>query len=134
MGQIVKYKAQLVIKGCAQCSGFNYNKTYSLIVYMETIKAILVMVPDLNLYTQQMDVKGAYLNGILKEDIYMHQLEGYSNGTNKACKLTKMLYSLKQSRHKWNIQFNQGVTASMRGTLEFYLVSLVLVRQLQGPF
>ena len=49
IGQIVKYKARLVIKGCAQRPGFNYNKTYSPVVHMETIRVILVMVPDLNL-------------------------------------------------------------------------------------
>jgi hypothetical protein len=76
---------------------------------METIRAILVIALDLNLQIQQMDVKDAYLNSVLKEDIYMHQPKGYSDGTNKVYKLTKTLYSLKQSRHKWNIQFDQGI-------------------------
>jgi len=49
IGQIIKYKARLVIKGCVQRPGFHYNETYSLVVHMETIRAILAMVPDLNL-------------------------------------------------------------------------------------
>ena len=51
---------------------------------------------------QQMDVKGAYLNGKLKEEIFMMQPEGYSNGTSWLCWLIKTLYELKQSGHKWN--------------------------------
>ena len=49
IGQIVKYKARLVIKGCVQRPGFDYNKTYSPVVHMKMIRAILAMAPDLNL-------------------------------------------------------------------------------------
>jgi hypothetical protein len=109
LGQIIKYKVRLVIKGCMQRPGFNYNETYFPIVHMETIRAILTMVSNLNLHIQQMDVKGVYLNRILKEDIYMRQPEGYTDGSNNVCKLVKTLYGLKQFRCKWNIQFDQGL-------------------------
>jgi len=56
-----------------------------------------------------MDVKGAYLNGILKEDVYMCQPEGYGDGLDKVCRLIKTLYGLKQSGRKWNIQFNKEI-------------------------
>lgn len=59
IGQIEKYKARLVIKGCAQCPGFDYNKTYLPVICLETLRTILSMVSDLNLKMQQMDVKGA---------------------------------------------------------------------------
>ena len=49
-----------------------------------------------------MDVKGAYLNGILKEHIYMQQLEGHDDGTGHVCLLKKMLYGLKQASREWN--------------------------------
>jgi Reverse transcriptase (RNA-dependent DNA polymerase) len=49
-----------------------------------------------------MDVKGAYLNGILKEKIYMQQLEGYDDGSGRVCLLVKTLYGLKQSGCEWN--------------------------------
>jgi hypothetical protein len=62
--EIKKYKARLVIKGCSQRPGFDFNETYSLVVRMETIQSILAMVP-------QMDIKGAYLNSILKDDVYI---------------------------------------------------------------
>jgi hypothetical protein len=51
---------------------------------------------------QQMDVQGAYLNGTLKEMVYMQQLEGYADGTDRVCKLIKTLYGLKQSGQEWN--------------------------------
>ena len=109
IGQIIKYKVRLVIKGCTQRQGFDYNETYSPVVCMETIRAILAMVPDLNLSIQYMDIKGAYLNGILKEDVYMKQPEGYSNDTERICKLLRTLYGLKQSGCEWNIQLDQGL-------------------------
>jgi hypothetical protein len=55
---------------------------------------------------QQMDVKGTYLNGNLKEEIYMAQPEGYGDDSNKACQLIKTLYGLKQSGREWNIKLD----------------------------
>ena len=86
-GQIEKYKARLVIKGCAQHLRFDYNETYSPVVHLETLRMILSMVPDLDLKMQQMDIKGTYLNSILKEDVYMKQPKDYSDGTDNICKL-----------------------------------------------
>jgi len=54
-----------------------------------------------------MDIKGAYLNGILQEIIYMRQPEGFGDGTSRVCKLIKTLYGLKQSRREWNKQLDE---------------------------
>jgi len=96
-GEIVKYKARLVVKGCAQRPGFNYTDTFSLVIHLETIRAILSIVPTKGLRIQQMDVKGAYLNGILKEKVYMQQPSGFEDNTHRVCWLRKTLYGLKQS-------------------------------------
>jgi len=53
-----------------------------------------------------MDIKGAYLNGILKEKVYMKQPEGYDDGTGRICLLIKTLYSLKQAGREWNRKFD----------------------------
>jgi len=53
-----------------------------------------------------MDVKGAYLNGTLKERVYMRQPEGYEDGTDRVCLLIKTLYGLKQAGREWNIEFD----------------------------
>jgi len=54
-----------------------------------------------------MDVKGAYLNGILKENVYMRQPDGFTDGTNHVCWLRKSLYSLKQSGREWNKELDR---------------------------
>ena len=84
---LIKHKAQLVAKGCAQQPGFNYFKTHAPVVHLETIQAILAIAPTWKLYIQQLDVKGAYLNGKLTERMYMKQPEGYDDGTGCICRL-----------------------------------------------
>jgi hypothetical protein len=54
-----------------------------------------------------MDVKGAYLSGILKEKVYMCQPKGYEDGTGRVYLLIKTLYGLKQAGHEWNIVFDR---------------------------
>jgi hypothetical protein len=74
---------------------------------MDTLHAILALVPKLKLKLQQMDIKGAYLNGILQELIYMNQPEGFEDSTGQICRLIKMLYGLKQARREWNKQLDK---------------------------
>jgi hypothetical protein len=88
-----KYKACLVARGFSQMPGMDYNETFSLVVRLETIHAILALAVAEDWEIQQMDVKGAYLNGKLKETIYMDQPQGYSDGTARVCQLIKTLYA-----------------------------------------
>ena len=105
--KITKYKARLVAKGCSQSPGYDYQETFSPVVRMESVRAILSLVPSKKLKIQQMDVKGVYLNGILKEKVYMKQPEGYDDGTGRVCLLVKTLYGLKQSGREWNIELDK---------------------------
>ncbi len=73
---------------------------------LETIRAILAIAPTRKLHIQQMDVKGAYLNGTLKERVYMQQPEGFADGTGRVCLLVKTLYGLKQAWREWNIELD----------------------------
>ena len=61
----------------------------------------------------QMDVKTAFLNGYLKEELYMMQLEGFvdSKSANKACKLQRSIYGLVQASRSWNICFDSVIKA-----------------------
>jgi len=70
------------------------------------IRALLALATIEDWEINQMDVKGAYLNGHLKEEIYMAQPDGYEDGSNKACCLIKTLYGLKQSGCEWNTELN----------------------------
>ena len=102
LGKLIKYKARLVAKEFTQCPGYDYIETFSPVICMETVCAILALMVKNGYQIQQMDIKGAYLNGILKEKVYMKQPEGYDDRTGHVCKLIKTLYGLKQSGHEWN--------------------------------
>jgi len=95
--KLVKYKVWLVAKGFAQWPGQDYNETFSPVIHLKTIHAILALVSAKNLRVQQMDVKGAYLNGYLQERVYMCQPDGYNDDTNLICHLVKTIYGLKQA-------------------------------------
>jgi hypothetical protein len=105
-GNVIKYKARLVAKGCAQRPGYDYFETHSPVVRMETIRAILAIAPTRKLHIQQLDVKGAYLNGKLKERVYMRQPEGHEDRTGRVCLLIKTLYGLKQAGREWNLELD----------------------------
>ena len=61
----------------------------------------------------QMDVKTAFLNGYLKEELYMMQPEGFvdTKGANKVCKLQRSIYGLVQASRSWNIRFDKLIKA-----------------------
>lgn len=99
-----RYKARYVARGFTQRFGLDYNETFSPVVRMESIRFLLIIANNLNLYMTQIDIKTAFLYGNLKEDVYMVQPEGFVVG-NKVCKLIKSIYGLKQASHEWNNVF-----------------------------
>jgi len=110
-GEVVKFKARLVAKGYSQILGMDYMDTFAPVVHLETIRSVMSTAASLDWEIQQMDVKEVYLNGILKEEVYMEQPEGYNDRTGRVCRLKKTLYGLKQSGHEWNIELNQRLTS-----------------------
>jgi len=93
-GNIDKFKARLVIKGCSQKYG-RYHESFSPVVRYESIRVIFAVAAVEKLKLRQFDIKTAFLCGDLQEEIYMLQPTGYEDGSNKVCKL-QSLYGLKQ--------------------------------------
>ncbi|KAD5802426.1 hypothetical protein E3N88_13786 [Mikania micrantha] len=108
-GSIDKYKARLVIKGFRQKEGVDYFDSYSPVTRITSIRLVLAIAALRNLEVHQMDVKTAFLNGDLEEEIYMEQPEGFSapGQEGKVCKLVKSLYGLKQAPKQWHQKFDQ---------------------------
>ena len=93
------YKAQLVAKGYTQVQGINYKETFSPVARYESIRYLLAHAALQDWEIKAMDVKLAYLHGVLEEDIYMEQPEGFvaQGEEDKVCKLVCSLYGLKQA-------------------------------------
>lgn len=98
---IIRYKARLVAKGFSQRPGVDFSETFSPVVRFETMRALLCVAVQRNWNIKQFDVKTAFLNGRLEEDIYMQQPQGYNDGTGRVCKLLRSLYGLKQAAKCW---------------------------------
>ena len=78
---------------------------------LKSVRIILAIAAYFDYEIWQMDVKTAFLNGNLTEDVYMMQPEGFVDPTNagKICKLQKSIYGLKQASRSWNIRFDEVV-------------------------
>lgn len=88
-GEIERYKARLVARGFTQSQGFDFTETCSPVVRMSTVRILLVLANREDWHVHQMDVKCAFLNGGLEEDIFMRQPAGFEEGDKLVCKLDK---------------------------------------------
>ncbi|GJW15969.1 zinc finger, CCHC-type containing protein [Tanacetum coccineum] len=113
-GTIDKFKARLVIQGFRQKEGFDYFDTYAPVSHITTIRLLLALAAIHNLVIHQMDVKTAFLNGDLDEEVYMKQPEGFvmPGNEHKVCKLVKSLYGLKQAPKQWHQKFDEVLLSS----------------------
>ena len=100
-GNIARHKARLVAQGFSQIGGVDYDDTYAPVAKLASSRAIIAMANKLDFELHQVDIKGAYLNGVLNENevLYMQHPPGYKAPNAGACilRFVKTLYGLKQS-------------------------------------
>jgi hypothetical protein len=110
-GNVHIHKARLVVKGFKQIQGVDYDETFFPIATLKSIRILLAIATFYDYEIWQMDVKTAFLNGNLSEDVYMIQSKGFVDPKNarKMCKFQKSIYGLKQASRSWNIHFDKVV-------------------------
>jgi len=92
---------------------FDYKETFSPVSKKDSFKIIMTLVAHYDLELHQMDVKTAFLNENLEEDIYMDQPVGFieEGKEHMVCRLKKSIYGLKQASRQWYLKFNDTITS-----------------------
>ena len=106
---ISRFKARLVTQGFSQERGVDYDEVLSPDVKHKTIRVILAIATELDLSVHQLDVKTAFLNGDLEDEIFKKQPEGFVDEAHRewVCRLLRSLYGLKQASRCWNLKLDE---------------------------
>ena len=100
-------------KSFTQIESLDYEETFSPVVRFASIRLLLTLVAHLDLELFQMDIKTAFLNGNLEEEINMNQPIGFvlKVQEDKVCRLKRSIYDLKQSSRSWYFRFYEAITS-----------------------
>ena len=122
-GSLIKLKASLVVKGFSQRYGLDYMETFAPVARLDTIRLLIAVAAQNQWTIHQMDVKSAFLNGFLEEEIYIEQPPGFimPGKEHLVYRLRKALYGLKQAPRAWYAR------------IDSYLVSLGFERSASEP-
>jgi hypothetical protein len=102
-GVVTRNKTQLVAKGYAQVACFDFEETFAPVARLESIQILLAYAAHHSFTLFQMDVKSAFLNGPIKEEVYVEQPPGFEDDRypDHVYKLSKTLCGLKQAPRAW---------------------------------
>eukprot|EP00253_Pinus_taeda_P001506 PITA_01506 len=102
-GSIEKFKARFVARGFSQLEGVDYEETFTPVARYTSIRSIISLTAEMGWKIHQMDVKSAFLNGFIQEEVYIEQPQGFElhGKESHVCRLKKALYGLKQAPRVW---------------------------------
>jgi hypothetical protein len=102
-GEVVRNKLRLVAQGFSQKEGIDYEEAFAPVARLEAIRILLAFSVAKGFKLHQMDVKSAFLNSVLEEEVYVRQPPGFESGKypHRVYKLRKALYGLKQAARAW---------------------------------
>jgi hypothetical protein len=109
-GETVRYKARVVARGFTQQYGVDYRETFAPVLKTKSLRLIIALSSTTNRKIAQLDIKTAFLNADVKEDIYVLPVEGMRVREGHVLKLNKALYGIKQAPREWNININNTIT------------------------
>jgi hypothetical protein len=107
-----RYKACLVARGFQQEQGHDYDETFAPVAHMTTVRTLLAVASVRHWSVSQLDVQNGFLNGELREEVYIQPPPGYSIPDGMVCRLRRSLYGLKQAPRAWFERFVSVVTAA----------------------
>ncbi|KAM2263641.1 hypothetical protein ACFXTI_039901 [Malus domestica] len=107
-GSVQKNKAKLVAKGYSQKPGIDFNETFAPVARLDTVRTLVALTAQKGWKLFQLDVKSAFLNGVLNEEVYVDQPSGFviQGKEDKVYRLRKALYGLKQAPRAWYEEIN----------------------------
>ena len=128
-----RYRARLVAKGFTQIPGIDFDETFSPVARFESLRMLLALAALEDWHIHSMDVKSAFLNGELDEEIYMEQPQGFVTPGSEAlvCRLRKAIYGLKQASRAWNLQLH-GVLTGLGYTRTYADAGVYVKSQREG--